>query len=453
MEDERVTLWRIWARGDDPSEEANESKDADDNGAVEEGDSDSKASNSGSTSEGNENQSALEKYLSKHGNRRVVICMHHKVVLEDVPWPYVLDHDAFPITCVRLHDVPGQFLPYSPLQPVEELQRQINWAMTFLITQMRRTSQQKYVINKEAFTGIGKDQIDKITSLESEEIIEATGHIDRAVTPLVLAGLSAAPLQMFEMMVEQFDMISGYREMFGGMEGARSATEASIREERAQTLSDLMRQATESAANEDMRKMLQISFSATPAATVVNIVGNDALEIEIDQLTGQPIPVSIYWDENMTPEQIRAEVDVVLEPGSMRRVNRDQEVTDIINVMDRVIGIVAQYPNLGLQPNPEALLEWENSLFRKLYEAMGWVDGVHYLIKPEMVGLMPQEQPNQTMQIDQSTHMTEGNKTIHEAAPAHTIHMPSPSLSLAYKEGNKQPIDRAQSSSGGVQAS
>ena len=438
MEDERITLWRVWARGDDPADDEDKDDKKDDEKAEDVGD---------------KNQSELEEYLRKHGNRRLVVCMHHNTVLEDVPWPFVLDHDAFPITVTRLHDVPGQFLPYSPLQPVEELQRQLNWAMTFLITQMRRTSQKKYVVNKEAFTGIGKEEIQKLLTLESEEIIEASGQLDRAIQPVDFGTLSAAPIQMFQLLEEQFDTISGYREMFGGMDGARSATEASIREERAQTLSDLMRQATESAANEDLRKMLQMMFSATPAATVVNIVGRDVMEVSQDQLTGQPIQVVAYWNEDMTPEQIRAEVDVVLEPGSMRRVNRDQEVTDLINVTDRVIGLIAQYPALGLQPNPQALLEWENSILRKLYESLGWVDGVHYLIKPEMVGLMPQPEGNQTLQIDQSTHMTEGNKTLHEAAPTTTIHQPSPSLSLSFKEGNKQPVDRAQSSSGGLQAS
>lgn len=435
LEDERITLWRIWARGDDP--------DAEDSGGegVEVQTGQKPVPAGGDKAQGGDkDEDEVTRYLRRSGNRRIILCMHHPVLLDDTGWPFILDHDEFPITLIRTHRVPGSLLPYSPLRPVKELQKQINWALTFLITQMRRTSQIKYVIDKSALGGATSEEaINKLTSLESEEVIVASGALERVIAPLKLEPLSQAPLMMLEMLQDQFDTISGFAEMFGGAENSRSATEASIKEERAQTLTDLMRQATEAAAQEILRHMLQISWSATPAETVAKIVGEDIVEMGMDQLTGQRIPVAIYWNENMTPEEIRAEVDVVLEPGSMRRVNRDQEVQDIINVLDRALGIGAQFPPMGLQPNPEAWLTFINSLLRRQYEAMGWVDGAQFLIPPEAVGLMPMEQPNQTMQIDQSTHMTEGNKTLHEAAPTMTLHEASPSLSLSYKEGNKTP--------------
>lgn len=448
LDEERVTLWRIWARGDDPGEKESEPDDGNVQ-KVEKGEG--KAEENGSDGS-DQATSKLQDYLERHGNRKFVVCGHHPEPLEDSPWPFVLDVDSFPVTFVRLHEVPGQFLPFSPLQPVKELQRQLNWSTTFLITQMRRISQQKLIANMQFFPDkTGKEEIQKLTTLESDEIVLAQGPLDRAIARVDLGQLSAPPLQMMQMLEDKFDKISGYGEMFGGMEGARSATEASIREERAQTLSDLMRQATESAANEDLRKMLQISFSATPVETVANIVGAEIADFAVDQVTGQKIAVATYWNENMTPEQIRAEVDVVLEPGSMRRVNRDQEVTDCINLMDRALGFIGQFPPLGLQPNPQAILDYWNSLWKRALDSLGWVDGHNFVIQPEMVGLAPQPEGNQTLQIDQSTHLTEGNKTLHEAAPTMTLHQPSPALSLSLKEGEpKQPIDRAKSPTGGM---
>ena len=428
VEGERITLWRIWARGDDPSVDDAEKED----------DGEEHEPKGEETPE-----SELQEYLKKSGNRRFILSMNHDTMLEDTPWPFVLDHDEFPITIFRIHRVPGELLPYSPLRPVKELQKQLNWALTFLITQMRRTSQVKYVVDKSAFPGIGNNEIEKLTSLESEEVIISQGPLDRAMQAMKLEPLSQAPLMMLGILQEQFDTVSGFAEMFGGVENSRSASEAVIKQERAETLTDLMRQATEAGATECMRHMLQMSWSATPIATVLNIVGDQKLAPVIDRTSGQPVPISEYWDEEMTPDQIRAEVDVVIEPGSMRRPNRDQEMQDIFMMLDKCIGIGAQFPAMGLQPNPESWLKFVNGMLRKGYESMGWVDGSQYLIPPEAVGLMPQPEGNQSLAIDQSTHLTEGNKTLHEAAPTTTLHEASPSLSLSFKEGNAMPASKS----------
>lgn len=420
-DDERITLWRIWARGDDPEDDGPESE------------GEEKEEGAEAESGDDETQTELEKYLAKHGNRRFILAMNHDVLLEDVPWPFVCDE--FPITIIRVHRVPGELLPYSPLRPVKELQKQINWALTFLITQMRRTSQRKYVVNKNAFPGASNEQIEKLTSLESEEVIIAQEALERAIQPVDFGTLSAAPLQMLELMQDQFDTISGFAEMFGCVENSRSASEAVIKQERAETLTDLMRQSTEAAVNEILRHMLQMSWSATPVETVAKAVGQDIVEMGVDRITGQPIPVAVYWDTEMTPEQIRAETDIVLEPGSMRRVNRDQEMQDIFMMLDKSLGIGAQFPRMGMQPNPEAWLKFINGMLRRGYEAMGWVDGVQFLIPPEAVGLMPQPEPAQTVNVDESTHYTEGNQAY--TAPSPTYHAPNPSLSLSFKQGNQ----------------
>lgn len=442
VDDERITLWRIWARGDEPEEDevVEEEEDrvpveADGMGQEREGADVREGADNGRDVAGDPNQSELEAYLSKHGNRRFILAMNHPVLLEDVPWPFICDE--FPITIIRVHRVPGELLPYSPLRPVKELQKQINWALTFLITQMRRTSQIKYVANKSAFPSMSVEQIESMLTLDSEQVIIAQDALDRALVPIKFDGLSQPPLQMLELMQEQFDTISGFAEMFGGVENSRSASEAVIKQERAETLTDLMRQATEAAVNEILRHMLQMSWSATPVETVAKAVGPDLVKMGVDRITGQPIPVGVYWDTEMSPEAIRAETDVVLEPGSMRRVNRDQEMQDIFMMLDKSLGIGAQFPAMGMQPNPEAWLKFINSMLRRGYEAMGWVDGVQFLIPPEAVGLLPPEQGNQTMNIDQSTHLTEGDASY--TAPSPTFHAPNPSLSLSYKQGDSKP--------------
>lgn len=370
--DDSIVLYRIYLRGDDPAVDDTTQENEDNKSTLPE----------------SEEKSALQKHLEKSGNRVITLAMGYPYILDERPWPFVLDHDEFPITFFRTHLYPGKFLPHSPMKPLLPLQKNLNWAVTFLITQMRTMSQTKFVVDQSQFQG-NDEEIEKLVSLDDREVIRTNGRMADAVQRVDFGGLSTEPMQMLPMMQQQFDDISGFQELFGGMRGARSATEADIREQRAQTNSALMLQAVESSMNEDVRHMLQIMFSVTPLQKIEDVVGPEELYV-LDPETGQPI--ASFWQIGMEPGKIRSEVDIVLEPGSTRRVNRDQEVNDRINLMDRKVNLMKMLKEMlaaGVVQDIAPILDFINKDLWDIADKLGWTDADRAKLPPEAFNLLP----------------------------------------------------------------
>jgi len=347
--------------------------------------------------------------------------------IKDEPWPFVLDHDAFPLVLVRPQLVSGRLLSYSPLKAGYMLQRHINWATTYIATQMRRTSQRKHLIPKEL---IGEDELEKMMSPEADEVIRTNGAL--AMNPMHtidFGSLSNAPMEGLNTFNSQFNDVTGFNEIFGGVRSARSATEASIRDERAQTLVNLMRENTEWAMTKVYRQLLQIAWWTMDADEVAELVGDEKMVFHypvnvpvVDPMTGQPAvdPMSgqpmtqqemktiKLWNDEMTPEEIRREVDIMIEPGSTRKVNRDQEIADTGALLDRALSIIGQFASLGLRVDPQALLTYVNWFMEKMAKATGHADFEQVAIPPEALSLPPEPEP--------AVNMKEGDVTINEGS-------------------------------------
>lgn len=416
--DDSITLYRIYLRGDDP--------------AVDDADADDKNNETNlPADETDAEMSALQKHLEGSGNKVITIAMGYPCILDERPWPFVLDHDEFPITIYRTHLYPGKFLPHSPFKPLLPLQKNLNWAVTFLITQMRTMSQTKFVVDQSQFGG-NDEEIEKLVSLDDREVIRTNGRMADAVQRVDFGTLSSQPLQMLPLMQQQFDDISGFQELFGGMRGARSATEADIREQRAQTNSALMLQAVEHAMTEDVRHMLQIMFSVTPLEKIEEIVGPEELYV-LDEQTGEP--VRSFWQIGMEPAKIRSEVDIMLEPGSTRRVNRDQEVNDRINIMDRKVNLMKMLQEMlaaGIiadQNGLAAILDYINKDLWDIADKLGWSDADRAKIPPEAFNLLPPpENTSQSFTIKQGdTTIKQGDLSLEDSR---TIDEPNPTLQI-----------------------
>lgn len=420
--DEMVTLYRIYLRGDDPVLDDGDPSDPDNKTSLPATDA---------KTEGSAEKSALQKHLEESGNKVITIAMGYPYILDERPWPFVLDHDEFPITFFRAHLYPGKFLPHSPFKPLLPLQKNLNWAMTFMITQMRTMSQVKFVVDQSQFQG-NEEEIEKLTSLDDREVIRTNGRFKDALERIDFGSLSAIPTQMYPFMEGAFDDISGFQELFGGMRGARSATEASIREERAQTNSALMLQAIEGSMLEDIRHMIQIMFSVTSLAKVASVVGEENVVKLPDPLTNTEM--ASYWNTAMTPEEIRAETDIELEPGSTRRVNREQEVNDRINILDRKVNmfnmIATGLAQQVINPNQlQPLLNWINHDLDAIGDKLGWSDGERPKLPPEVFMLPPEEQPNQSQTFNVTDQRTfkEGDLSIEDSR---TLDQPNPTLDI-----------------------
>ncbi|MBK8583435.1 MAG: hypothetical protein IPL86_16960 [Flavobacteriales bacterium] len=370
-------------------------------------------------------ESPLEKLLEEEGNRVVVISEDCPgKILSNQPWPFFLDKDHLPYTILTFEDCPGRLLPESPLTTVRDQQLTLNNVYTFLVTQAFTLSKIKFVGDKGQIAN-DAGVMEKINSPIVGDVIGVEGgHV--MLKALELGQLNTSMIQLFNMTNQLFDEISGFREMFGGMEGARSATEAGIREGRAQTLSSDNRQIFERGIREVLRKMMQIAYSTSKKELVAKYVGREELgfmpkDAEAQgQDAGKLSPkqtIARYWNEDMTPEEIRRENNVMLVPGSTKRVNTDKETQDLSTSMVMVRDLMMLYQQNGYRIAPEVLSRKLNYALSRILRSVGMYDYKQFEITAQDLNLEPALLGNDmSAGVQAKMAQAEGEKAGREAA-------------------------------------
>jgi hypothetical protein len=134
--DARVTLYKIFSRADSTNPVIPDANLDDPDNKVPVGDAPA-------------DEPEFDKYLRKSGNRCFVISMHYHKPLYDEPVHFVINHGKLPIEVIKADMEPGEILPNSLLKAVLPLQKAINMAMTFLLTQARTSSQEIFAIPRD----------------------------------------------------------------------------------------------------------------------------------------------------------------------------------------------------------------------------------------------------------------------------------------------------------------
>lgn len=368
-EDETIEVWEIWCRAD--AINFMDASEADARNKVKDSLPD--------------DAPAFLKHLTENGNRVFRISLNHPKLLSDAPWPFVIDNDMLPIWPVYLDLDTEEVLPPSPLLPAQELQRSLNTAYTFLMTQAYTTARIKFVGDKAQLSQ--ENVTAKLKSPMVGDLIGIEGGMLN-IQPLNFGPLNNAMVQVYKESDNQFVMITGFNEIFGGMQGTRSATEASIRESRAQTNSSTMRAAFEIGLDRMTRAMDQIAHSTLKADKVADIVGREEMGyvnpetglVDDDEKLNKK---AVNWDDDMTPEEIRRENRIELVINSTRRVNQEQVVTDMRNLITDLMGLVSAYTQQGYRINKTRMARKINYVFSRLLQAMGLPDFKQIEVLPE----------------------------------------------------------------------
>jgi len=330
-------------------------------------------------------ESRIQKMLREDGNKVVTICEKLEgVILACEPWPFIIEQGCLPVSIITIEDSPGRLLPESPLVSVLDQQKTLNNVYTFLVTQAFTMSKIKFAGDKDQLAQENTIE-QKLRSPEVGTIIPVPGGFInlKAIELGPQGGLNQSMIQLFNLSMQMFDDISGFREMFGGMEGARSSAEAVIREGRSQTLTSYNRQVFDRGIKEVCLHLSQIAYSTSSAKLVAKWVGwddmgflpkaaknagKDPATLEMSQL------ISIFWDENKDAEAIRRESNTILLPGSTRRTNADKEVQDLQQVMVHVRDLLMLYQQNGYRIKPEILSKKLNYLLSRMLRAIGFYD-------------------------------------------------------------------------------
>ncbi len=386
-EDETIEIWEVWCRAD----------------ALNFMDAEESSRNNIAKDSVGDKAPAFLKYLSGNGNRVFHISLNHEGLLSDNRWPFVLDTNILPIIPVTLEIDTEGLLPNSPLESSKGLQKAINTTFTFLVTQAYVSARIKFVGDKAL---LNQDNVKKaLVSPVVGELIGVEGGFLN-LQQLKFGEVNSNMLQTFKLASDQFDQVTGFNDMFGGLQGSRSAAEATIREDRAQTNSSMMRAAFEGGLRRAIRALIQIARSTLTAKQVADFIGREEMgyvnpdngEVDDDDTKNTQ---ATYWEDDMKPEIIRRENRIELVLNSTRRVNPQREVADMRLLIQDLIGIVGTYTQQGYRLNKTRIARKINYVFSRLLQAMGIPDYKQVEVSPEDLEiddrLMPRGQTEEQM--------------------------------------------------------
>lgn len=398
-----VKLIRIYVRGDDP--------------LTEDGDI---ASPDNKAKDRNPN----DEYPGE--NKCIVLDAETWTVVHTEKWGFTLDHDAFPIIPLRVepdHDTfEGQppLAPFLPLQRAQEMTATALATQTFIGSRIIGWYDPEEIQGPEqaALTKTGRNLWLPLANYNPNN--PPLGRID-------LGNLQNASKEGFAYLGQMWEQVTQSQDLSTQvLEGVSKTGVANAIQERSANRISVMAKQVEGLATSTLQSMLQISLSVMTAKDVVRWVGVEMVgEIRVDQTPPPADPIALsmgtappsaplqieivqYWPEDLTPEDIRAELVIRLEAGSMTR-GRKQEKIDNNNkhfefMMATLPTVASMAAEQGLELDIHEYVRVVNEHIARQAELQG-DDAERYMITPEML------RPIQTPVIDPNSGMPAAGAT------------------------------------------
>jgi hypothetical protein len=367
INDEMVSGWKIWIRDDLP-------------GMV-------------YTSDPDKAKPLVESEITETKNRVIVIFDGSPYIHRDEAWPYVFDVEEFPYTFLRFNTEPGHFHGFSDFAVTKGVQEFINWQFSFMLRRARKACTDKILHSDLLEDDAVEKLVDGIDMQTVEVNHEHFQEIQRLVHVLKFEGLDPEHLALLERAKGYYDEVVGVTSyMRGGQpaSGSRSATQASVEDERAQNrinekldhveswLSKLARKDVQMAAQlitvqDQYEVVTELSLAMNPEGRLMPVEPEFAEGMEtIDLVEGQLIDgsfpalqdlvmlgaviikqrgmafyvgpeLSQAWRDDIKVEELRREIDVFVEHGTTRKVNKQQEIQDRSQLMNTLVPVYMQF--------------------------------------------------------------------------------------------------------------
>lgn len=252
-------------------------------------------------------------------------------------WPFPVDIDDFPLVPVKITHSNRGFYPYSIYQPGHSLQVALNWAMRYMNTDAYHSSRRMIGYLEGAF-----DKKTLEAALFSADNLGAIpfrsqGDMERALKPIDFGQPNPVLDKIIGGNQVQYDKATGLDAFNLEARSHRTATDAAIQNEESQLRVGAMADMVEKAVVHAMRIALMCARKLMTAEEVAAWIGPELLRFRtaIDD-KGNDVRVSDLWDDTVSDTaSIRREVDIDLEPRSVRFVSPEQELND----MDRLSGV------------------------------------------------------------------------------------------------------------------
>ena len=299
-------------------------------------------------------------------------------------WPFPVDHDDFPLEPVKITHSNYNFYPYSIYQPGHSLQIALNWAMRYFNTDAYHSSRRIIGYMQGAFDKKTLEAAlfspDNLNAIE----FKSQGDMERALKPLDFGQPSPTLDKAIGGNQVQYDKATGLDAFNLEARSHRTATDAAIQNEESQLRVGAMADRVEEAITNAMRKALMCARKLMTAEEVAAHIGPELLKFKtsLDE-KGNEVRISEIWDDTIDDtESIRAEVDIHIEPRSVRFVSPEQELNDmdrLAAVQDKLLLTIGKIN----ESNPvlaESYARAYNAMMKAYVERMHIINGDEFLI-------------------------------------------------------------------------
>lgn len=331
-------------------------------------------------------------------------------------WPYPCDPGETPLTPIKLTRDNRDFYPYPITQPAHPLQVITNVALSAYFTDMRNSARRIVGVNPEAF----QNEADANALVEADPddalitILLKKGYtIDQALMVKNM-GMPNASLNVGqEMGRELYRLISGLQSFEVEVRANQTAFNTAIQNTQSQLKLQDITELPDWAAKMAQRKALMCARANLNYEEIKRWVippdgaNEDGTPFERDEQTTakETIVVSELWPSKPDWQDIRDEIEVDLQPRSMRFKNPDQqaaEVKEISEYQTNMVRIAGDTLKGGNASGARAILKLMNNsvkLMCKLKNILHWED---LIINPDEIGAAdsPPLDPNAVLQAE-----------------------------------------------------
>lgn len=264
-------------------------------------------------------------------------------ILDRIAWPTPFwAHGGWPVCVLDFHEVQDCPWPMSHLRAgIGEL-KFLNWAYSFLAGKMRNTTRDFVAIKKEA----GEEIMAAIVGGADLTILQLEADhkpIAELVQFLQHPEINKDIWQVISAMEENFNKRVGLNELMYGGQGAtqiRSAQEAQIRDQNTSVRPDDMAKVVEAWMSAVARNEATCARYHLTSADIAPVLG---------PLGGQ------LWDSYVASQdlnEITRQLDYRVEAGSMKKPNKDTEISNLNEGMQTLVPIFQLYAQMTGDMNP-----------------------------------------------------------------------------------------------------
>lgn len=264
-----------------------------------------------------------------------------------IDWPFPCDPGETPLTPVKLTRDNRNFYPYPITQPAHPLQVITNVAIQAYYTDMRNSARRIVGVQPQSF----QNDTEASKVLKSDDALVAfmlkQGHTTEQAVKVANFGQPNSSLNTGqEMGRELYRLISGLQSFEVEVRANQTAFNTSVQNEQSQLKLHDLAEMPEWAATMMQRKALMCARANLNydevRAKVLSPKRDDGSLFEREALTsgGAKQVTSDLWATKPDWKEIRMEVDVNLEPRSMRFKNPDQQAAEVKEMMDYQMAMV-----------------------------------------------------------------------------------------------------------------